>query len=418
MADVIQKYVNDLTLSAPLVLRKRVEKARAAAASTKATEQAAAQEAAAREVAAKTAAEQKATAEQAAAKQEAASIGGGINPEQYRDILQRTAAQTRDIGDTTVPAGVEKTLESLTGGYKGIGEMAVSEYGKQAEAQKESAEKAATALKMQGGATIDYLERLENIRKGVTTQATSVRDSFSAAAEKADEYVQAAKGRVGEVMAKLDEINAEIGKDRDFSKAHAMQASVQATLGSMKAEERNILETYGTGSKEYQQFQASKMNALGTVQSNIHAAYQQLQEKQGETYLSTVSDAYTKSNMYLGFQEQQHVDMLKYKADAQNAYDLQVAQFEVGVEQLKSAGMENLANWIIETPTFTMDATPLITMLFDLYSTQVTGQQAARVAKAAEGGGGIDWGQLAGMGVGSLFGGVGAGVGGAIGDLF
>jgi len=86
--------------------------------------------------------------------------------------------------------------------------------------------------------------------------------------------------------------------------------------------------------------------------------------------LNIVSEAYTKSNMYLGFQEQQHVDMLKYKADAQNAYDLQVSQFEIGVEQLKSTGMENLANWMVETPTFSMDATPLMTLLADLTQTQ------------------------------------------------
>jgi hypothetical protein len=163
-----------------------------------------------------------------------------------------------------------------------------------------------------------------------------------------------------------------------------MQASVQATIGSMKAEERNILETYGAGSKEYEQFQMSKMNALGTVQSNIHATYQQLQEKQGQNYLNVVSEAYTKSNMYLGFQEQQHVDMLKYKADAQNAYDLQVSQFEVGVEQLRAQGMENLANWVIETPTFSMDATPLMTLLSDLAQTQAAEELAERTQEFTE----------------------------------
>ncbi|KKK93759.1 hypothetical protein LCGC14_2689680, partial [marine sediment metagenome] len=64
------------------------------------------------------------------------------------------------------------------------------------------------------------------------------------------------------------------------------------------------------------------------------------------------------------------VDMLKYKADAQNAYDMQVSQFEIGVEQLRMSGMENLANWIVETPTFSMDATPLMTLLSDLTQTQ------------------------------------------------
>jgi len=295
---------------------------------------------------------------------------GGTDYEAYRTKIAQTAAQTRDVGDTTVPAGAMATVGALRGVYKGVGETAISQYGKQAETQKKQAEKAATALEMQGGATIDYLQRLDKIREGTVAKADAAREAWAAAPEKADEYVQAAKQRVGEVLAKLEDINAEIGRERDFSKAHAMQASVQATIGSMKAEERNIVETYGAESKEYEQFQMSKMNTLGAVQSNIHATYQQLQEKQGQNYLNVVSEAYTKSNMYLGFQEQQHVDMLRYKADAQNAYDLQVSQFEVGVEQLRMAGMENLANWVIETPTFSMDATPLITLLADMAQAQ------------------------------------------------
>ncbi len=307
---------------------------------------------------------------------------GGFDPEAYQKTIQKTAAATRDIGDVAVPSGAGAAVGALKGAYKGIGETAVSQYGKQAEVKQKEAEKAATALEMQGGATIEYLQRLEKIREGVTAQVGAARDAWSAAPEKADDYVQAAKGRVGEVLAKLEDINLQIGKDRDFSKAHAMQASVQATIGSMRAEERNIVETYGADSKELEQFQMSKMNALGVVQSNIHASFQQLQEQQGQNYLKVVSEAYTKQNMYLGFQEQQHVDMLRYKADAQNAYDLQVSQFEIGVEQLKSAGMENLANWIIETPTFSMDATPLMTLLSDLVTTQQTQEREAMLAKS------------------------------------
>ena len=353
-----------------------------------------------------------------AAKAEATQVrSADIAKGEYESTIQQQAAQTRETGDVSVPAGTEKAVEALTGGYKGVGEMAVSEYGKQADVQKKRAEKAATALEMQGGATVEYLQGLERIQEGVTAQAGAARDAWGAAPEKADEYVQAARSRVGEVLTKLDEINTQIGKDRDFSKAHAMQASVQATLGSMRAEERNITETYGAGSKELEQFRMSKTGALATVQSNIHASFQQLQEQQGQNYLNVVSEAYTKSNMYVGFQEQQHVDMLKYKADVQNAYDLKVSQFEIGIEQLKSAGAENLANWIIETPTFSMDATPLMTMLFDLYATQKTGQQIARAQKDA-GGDGIDWGSMIGAGVGSLAGGIGSGVGSAIGGLF
>jgi hypothetical protein len=292
---------------------------------------------------------------------------GGFDPEAYQKTIQKTAAATRDVGEVSMPS-----VGGLRGTYAGIGQAAITQYGEQAKVKEKEAEKAATALEMQGGATIEYLQRLDKIREGVTARAGAAREAWGAAPEKADEYVQAARGRVSEVLTKLDDINSQIGKDRDFSKAHAMQASVQATIGSMRAEERNILETYGTESKEFEQFKLSKMNALGVVQSNIHASFQQLQEQQGQNYLRVVSEAYTKQNMYLGFQEQQHVDMLKYKADAQNAYDLQVSQFEIGVEQLRSVGMENLANWIIETPTFSMDATPLMTLLSDLANTQAT----------------------------------------------
>lgn len=295
---------------------------------------------------------------------------GGFDYEAYRSKIQQTAAKTRDVGDVSVPSGAAATVGGLRGVYQGVGQTAISQYGKQAETKQKEAEKAASALEMQGGATIDYLQRLDKIREGVTARAGAARAAWAEAPEKADEYVQAARGRVGDVLAKLDEINAQIGKDRDFSKAHAMQASVQATLGSMKAEERNIVETYGADSKEYEQFQMSKMTTLGAVQSNIHASFQQLQEKQGQNYLNVVTEAYTKSNMYLGFQEQQHVDMLKYKTDAQNAYDLQVSQFEIGVEQLRMSGMENLANWMVETPVFSMDATPLMTLLSDMAQTQ------------------------------------------------
>ena len=305
--------------------------------------------------------------------------GDVLNPVDYGDYqskIQKTAAATRDIGDTAVPSGAKDVVGGLRGNLKGVGQTAISQYGQQAVTQEKRAEKAATALELQGGATIDYLQRLEGIREGVTTRSASARDAWGAPIEKADEYVSAARQRVGDVLDKLDDINSQIGRDRDFSKAHAMQATVQATLGSMKAEERNIVETYGLDSKEFEQFQQSKQVALGAVQSNIHASYQQLQEKQGQTYLGVVTEAYTKSNMYLGFQEQQHVDMLRYKADAQNAYDLKVSEFEIGVEQLRMNGMENLANWIIETPTFSMDATPLMTLLADLAQTQTASAKA------------------------------------------
>ena len=88
------------------------------------------------------------------------SPSGDVDYDAYRSKIEQTAAATRDIGATAVPSGAKATVEGLRGVYKGLGETAISQYGQQAETQQKQAEKAATALEMQGGATIDYLQRL------------------------------------------------------------------------------------------------------------------------------------------------------------------------------------------------------------------------------------------------------------------
>jgi hypothetical protein len=49
---------------------------------------------------------------------------------------------------------------------------------------------------------------------------------------------------------------------------------------------------------------------------------------------------------------------------------------------LKTAGLENLANWILETPTFSMDATSTVTAIADLLTTQETATQASSLNAA------------------------------------
>lgn len=313
------------------------------------------------------------------------SVAGGLKFEDYQKRIQEAAAKTRKVEGGTVPKDVyQLATEAPEGPGKVQGMAALAQYSQEAGEMQERAEKAATGLEMVGEQTGRYLGGLETIQAGIRGQVESSQDSWGAAAEKADEYVQAARSRVGEVLNKLDETFEQFGKDRDFAKAHAMQASVQAVMGSMKNEERNIVENYGTTSKEYAQFQASKQTALATVQSNLHASYEQLAEAQQNTYLNVMSDAYTKSNMYVGFQEQQHVEMLKYKDASKNAYNLQVAQFEVGIEQMKMVRMENLANWMIETPSFSMDMTPLVTTLVDIAQTRAAAEQAYDLANPSQ----------------------------------
>ena len=307
---------------------------------------------------------------------------GGLNFADYQERIKKAAEATRATGKTsdTAMESAQKAASFLAEPRKAVGTAAIESYKQQAAGQKQQAEKAASGLEMAGESTLRGVQNIENIQEQMRTNVKSASETWGVAAEKADEYVKASRSRVGEVLNKLDELNADFAKERNFAKAHAMQASAQAVLGSMKEEERNITENYGTDSKEYQQFRASKMSTLATVQSNIHASYQQLAEQQKQTYMNTVSDAYTKSNMYVGFQEQQHVEMLKYSEEAKTGYALKAAELDVTFEQMKMQGMENIANWIIETPSFTMDMTPLMTLLSDLKTTETEEQRANMLA--------------------------------------
>ncbi len=301
---------------------------------------------------------------------------GTTNYADYEQKIKQAAASTRKVEGSIAPvtgykpaytvAGQRGTSSTLTGSRAATAQAITSSAEAQQKDLQKQAERSASALEMVGSATLSGVKSLEAIQGTIRQQVQSSADAFGAAAEKADEYVQAVRGRVTEVLTKLDDLNKNITKDLDFAKAHSMQASVQGVLGSMKAEERNIAQTYGTGSPEYAQFQASKRISLATVQSNIQASYATIRSQQADSYRNAFVDTATKMNMYVGYQEQQHVEMLKYQEQEQAAIALQGAQLDATIEQMKMSGMENLANWIVHSPTFTMDVTPMVTALSGL----------------------------------------------------
>jgi len=320
------------------------------------------------------------------------TVTGMPGYDDYAKKIQDAAAKTRTVGgdikpltnytakpyagksyDMGLPGMRATTLSGAQGALVGsLAGQAKTQQG----ALESQAEKAASALEMTGATTLKSMQALDTIAAGVKKNVSEASGTWSAAAEKADEYVKASRGRVDEVLKKLDAINTSIAQDNDFAKAHEMQAGVQAVMGSMKDEERNISQNYGTDSKEYQQFQASKKTTLATVQSNIQSNFSKIRAQQQENYLAITSDAYTKSNMYVGYQEQQHVEMLKYQESNRQQYALQGAQLEATLEQMKMSGMENLANWIVQSPTFTMDITPTLVAIAQIERTAEEENQA------------------------------------------
>ena len=273
------------------------------------------------------------------------------------------AASTRDVGVTALPKSPTGNLDGIR---KKVGQAAVGDYYTQAAAMRGQAEKAGIGIEMMGQSSIDSLMRLDEIGEKAANQYESAAAMWDAPAEQADEYVTAARARMRESLTILEGINAQMGKDMGFAKAHDMQVAAQSVLGSMKTEERNILQTYGANSKEYESFMVSKQVSLATAQSMIHGSYAKLQHERDLTYMNATNESMMKHNMYTGFQEQQHVEMLKWREETKQAYSLQYAQFEIGLEQLKGSTMENMANWIIESPNFTMDAAPVVTLIADL----------------------------------------------------
>lgn len=294
---------------------------------------------------------------------------GEFDYEAFNKRIQETIGRTTQV--------FEPKLPEISTGLKQDPRVqaAISTFETSKGPLQEQARKAATGLEMQAGQFTASQQYLTGIQADVAGRAATASEVWGAAAEQAKEYVQIAYRRTGEVVAKLEEMAADIGENRNFAKAHDMNASVQATLGSMEASGRSIAERYGRDSKEYAQFEANKRTSLGTIQSNIHASYQKLQEAQDLNVLNAVNTAMWKMNMYTSFQEQQHVETMLATEKASQAYSLQAASFQLGVEQLKMAGMENMANWIIETPEFVMDIQPLISLISD-----IMGEQRARTS--------------------------------------
>ncbi|KKM86775.1 hypothetical protein LCGC14_1275630 [marine sediment metagenome] len=294
-----------------------------------------------------------------------------IQPFGWRNIYTgETSGREREVGAGWYNYRKPASELAIETSQKAAGiriEGAKQSFATQTEAMQKQATKSAEALSIMGESTTEYIRQLDEVKNQATAAVTSSSDAWNAATEKADEYVQSARARVGDALTKLDELNQQIGERRDFAKAHDMQVAVQSVLGQMNSEGRGIAERYGVDSAEYQQFQQSKRATLATVQSNIHANYQKIQEQQNLTYMSATNESLWKHNMYTSYQEQQHVDTLRYMAQAEDQYSLQLSNFNTTIEQLKMSGLENLANWMVSTPVYSVDTLDLMNYVADSY---------------------------------------------------
>lgn len=307
-----------------------------------------------------------------------------FNYDAFLADIGKTAQQTREVSIPSL-APVEAmraklpTTKRAETARLGI-ETGMQDWQTQAEVTKKRAEKAATALEMKGAQTVASMQSLEALQAEARTMQGRGETLWVEAAKKAGEYVDATRSRTVQTLRELDNLFEGLNTDRDYAKAHAMQAGVQATLGAMETEGRAITEKYGVDSKEFQVFTEKKMKSLGNMQSQIEVGYANVIEEANRNYLNARTGAAEKMHMYTGFQEQQHVETLMGMARSSESYALQTSQFMLAVEQMKMAGMDDLANWMVGTPEFSMELAPLMALATEA----VGGYERERDTRVAE----------------------------------
>jgi hypothetical protein len=291
---------------------------------------------------------------------------------EYNDEFKSTKIDPADYGFDELGMGTLGTpsaglkLGILPGTAQALGESILSQYESQREVLQGQATTAADALRMYGAGFEEFMAGTEAQGEEAAEDKKAAQERFDLAAAAADQAVKDSKTRAQEVMRKLEEINLKAGEQMDFARAHDVQIGVQSTIGRMKDEERGIVGEFGAGSPEHRQFKAAQSEQLGIMNSGIQSTYAKLRDEQHQTYLKTSSEAMLQSNMYINFQEQLRVETLKGLAQANAAYDLEYSQFQIGLEQLRLRGMEDMANWMIQTPEFAMDITPITTAMYEL----------------------------------------------------
>lgn len=246
-------------------------------------------------------------------------------------------------------------------------EAALRDFESQKQSVAQQAENRAAATGILTETMIAANQNLEQIAIDAGGRHLSMMEGWNTAIGKADEYVEAGRLRTQQLMSNLEGLSQDLLERHDFEKAHAMQVGVQSVIGSMQGMEKDIIAQFGKDSEEFSQFRGQKMTSLAIMQSNVHSAYGQLRSQIGVDLLKLTADAGKTMSMYENYQEQASLDVYKAAASSNQAYDLQYTTTLIGIEQLKTQNMTELASWIESTPVFSVELGPTMALISTLY---------------------------------------------------
>lgn len=272
-----------------------------------------------------------------------------------------------DLGTILGGLGAQDYGSEATGRNFGMVESVLRDFESQQMSMQQQATNRAAATDLMKEATLTAGENLDKIALDAKGRMEAAVGGWDIAIGKANEYVEAGRQRTKQIMAQVDEMAQEMIERHDFSKAHAMQVGVQATIGSMQGMEKEVVAQFGKDSEEYMQFRGQKMKSLALMQSNVHSAYDQLRIQMDMSILKSTADAGTTMAMYENYQEQASLGIYSAAASANQAYDLQYTNTLIGIEQLKTQNMAGLAEWIESTPVFSVETGPMMALITSLF---------------------------------------------------
>lgn len=240
---------------------------------------------------------------------------------------------------------------------------AMTDYDTEKRSAEEQAKNYATGTGMLAGGVEAMENNLNTIAQQLSASMGQVGGLWERALSKADEFVEASRGRTQEVMRMVDSLTADMLDKHEFGKSHDMQVAVQSALGQMNETESVIARRYGADSPEMQQFQQTKMGTLTGIQSNLHAAYSQLGSQLRTSVAQLMGTSATQMAMYENYHEKAAMEVYTAAAQADQVYSLQASQYLVGIEQMKMNNQTMLAEWVANTPVFTVKMGSLIAAL-------------------------------------------------------
>lgn len=272
---------------------------------------------------------------------------------------------------------------------------------------QEQARRAGETLKFVGQQTSEFIAALDTIQNQVSSTATSSAANFDAVVAKAEAYASDASTRTSEGLAMIDQWGQEIYDKLTTGKAHDLQVAVQSTIDASSEGLRNIEQQFGADSAEASQYRLGLGRSFQIAQSTIQAAYEKNLINIGTNLLNTKTTFMDKSNMYESFQQQQDVEISAAMAQAEQAMMIDFTKQSIALEQFKMAGWENLANWVLETPVFSIDTMETVAFMGQLAVGQMEMSAAAEASQEAadaarDAGRSAMWGSIGGAILGSM----------------